>query len=333
MADKRKYRDTDFLYASSFIRSVEERGLSRSVVVRMLEAPDAELALSYLFEARSALEGGAGIDDDETLIDEFVNDSFRTITEITNDPSVFDFMRYQYDCNNIKTTLKCRAKGVGIDGLLFSCGTVPAEAYAKLLEEGDFSVLPSEFASAAKAADEAYKKTGDPQSIDLPLDLACLEAMTSGAEATGDELLSGAVKLRVDMANVMTALRVIRMNSGTRAELLDRALSPLGNIKKETLIESSAEGEDEFIDAVKGKLPVSFAKKLSAEMSLSAIECAADDAYLEYVSAAKGTVFGINVPFLYLTEREYNAKNCRIILAGKRAVLPYDEIRGRVRGI
>lgn len=333
MAEKKKYNDTDFLYASSYIKSVEDRGLSRALILRMLESQDADAAVSCLFEARSALEGGSGIEDAETLCDEFVNDSFRTVSEITKDPSVFDFMRYQYDCNNIKTALKCRAKGVGTDGLLFTCGTVPAEAYAKLTDEGDFSVLPPFFAEAALRADETYKKTGDPQSIDLPLDLSCLAAMVSGARSTGEELISRAVALRVDMANIMTALRVIRMRTSTRAELLERALSPLGSIKKEVLIEASAGSEGDFIDAVKDKVPHGFAQKLSADETLSAIERAADDAYLEFVYSGRNAVFGINIPFIYLTEREYNAKNARIILAGKRAGLSYDEIRDRVRGI
>lgn len=331
--EKRKYKDTDYLYASAYIRSVEDRGMSRALILRMLEAPDAESALECLLEARGALEGGASIDDAEALCDEFVNDSFRVVAEIINDPSVFDFMRYQYDCNNIKTALKCSAKGVGTEGLLFSCGTVPAADYAKMTEHDDYDALPEIFAEAARSASDTYKKTGDPQSIDLPIDLACLAAMTESASSSGEELLSGAVRLRVDTANVLATLRVMRMGTTARSELLERALSPLGSIQKKVLIESSDEGEEVFFDAVRDKLPREFSEKLTAGTPLSDVERAADDAYLAYVFSARGAVFGLSVPFIYLTEREYNAKNARIILAGKRAGLSYDDIRGRVRGI
>ncbi len=345
----KKYRDTDYLYASAYIKSVEDRGLSSALVTRMLDAADSTSAEAYLFEARSALAGASGISDAEALTDELVNDSFRTAAEALSDPSVFDFMRYQYDCNNIKTVLKCRARGISADGLLFSCGTVSPAELLRMASEGDYTALPRAFASAAKLAETSYGKTGDPQSIDLPLDLACLEAMTEAAAETGEALLTGAVRLRVDIANVMTALRVIRMGSShsvaaasasvedttpeRRAELLGRAISPLGSISKETIISASAEGEGALTEAVDGRLPLGLEAALSLGGALSEIERAADDAYLDYVRGAKSAVFGVSVPFIYLTEREYNAKNARIILAGKRAGLSYDEIRSRVRGL
>ena len=347
--ERKRYRDTDYLYASAYIKSVEDRGLSHGLISRMLDAPDAASAEGYLFEAKSALGGSVEAKDAEALCDEFVNDSFRTVSEVVTDPSVFDFMRYQYDCNNIKTVLKCRARGISPEGMLFSCGTVPPSDVIKMAYEGDFSALPRAFAEAAKTAEVSYGKTGDPQSIDLPLDMACLDAMAEAADETGDALLSGAVRLRIDLANVMTALRVIRMGSAysvsaasgsaedttpeRRAELLGRALSPLGSIPKETIISASAESEGALVEAVSGKLPTDFEIALSQGGNRSGIERAADDAYLGYVRSAKNTVFGAEVPFVFLTEREYNAKNARIILAGKKAGLSDDEIRERVRGM
>lgn len=333
MSEKHTYRDTDYLYASAYIRSVEDRGLSAGLIRRMLEAADYGAALACLLEARSALDGAGDITDAETLCDEFVNDSFRVVSEITTDASVYDFMRYQYDCNNIKTALKCRAKGIDPEGLMFTCGTVPAAEIVKMAEENDFGALPGAFADAAKTAADAYDRTGDPQAIDLPLDTACLAAMTGSANATGDTLLSGAVRLRVDIANVTTVLRVLRMNTTKGQELLERALSPLGSIPKSELTRAYEDGEEAFVDFVKDKLPSGLGQKLSVGIPLSVFERIADDGYLSFVRQAKSTGFGAGVPFLYLTEREYNAKNARIILAGKRSGLSDDEIRDRVRGL
>lgn len=348
MADKRHYRDTDYLYASAYIRSVEDRGLSDQLIARMLDAPDAEGAVSALFEAKTALEGGGeDIREADALCDEFVNDSFRVVSEATVDPSVFDFLRYQYDCNNIKTTLKCRAKSVSAEGLLFRCGTVPPEAYAKMAETDDFSALPGDFAAAAREAADAYKRTGDPQTIDLCLDLACLSSMMKSAEATGDALLTGAVRLRVDIANVLAVIRVLRLGDGmdgtARRELLKRALSPLGSVKPDELIRAAAGtdedgGKDEdngsaekFFSLVRSTMPGVLDAALTPDSALSVIERSTEEAYLSYVLEGGRAVFGVGVPFAYLTSREYNAKNARIIIAGKRAGLPYDEISQRVR--
>ena len=330
---KNKLKDEDFLYATAYIRSVEERGLSGAVVKRMLEAANAEEAEEALFEGRSTLPQDAIVDTAEAICDEYVNGSFFTAGEIVGDVKAFDFLRYQYDCNNIKTALKCEARGLDPTGLYFSCGSIPTETVTSAIKSREYGVLPGAFAEAAQCAADAYAKTGDPQSIDLPLDNAAFEMMADGAEKTGVKLFSEAVRVKIDVTNVVTAVRIIRMKPQTQSELLSRALCGRGSIKKDEIIAASEEGEEALYEFLKGRVPDRFEAALSTSATPSSLERAADDAYLSYAVQAKKTVFGAAVIFGYLVEREYNAKNARIIIAGKRAGVPYEQLASRIRTV
>ncbi len=334
---KPKYKDDDYLYATAYIKSVEDRGLSRETVRKMLEADDADAAIEILREAAGSLDAGAAavsaMNADE-LIDAFVNASFKTVGNIVRDVHVFDFMKYQYDCNNIKTAIKCAIKGIKADGLYFGCGTVPVAAYAKMTSEHDYSALPGSFAASAASAADEYAKTGDPQSIDLTIDGASFEMTTAGADASGSKILSAATRMRVDATNVITAIRIIRMDAQSRRELLERAIYPYGSIKKEALIEASDENEAKLLAALPELgLPARFTDGLGVDVPLSAAERLADEAYISYAADAKRVTFGAEVPFFFLVEREYNAKNARIIIAGKRAGMSDDDIASRIRAV
>ncbi len=322
---KRRSKDTEYLYATAYLRSIEEKGLGRELLLRMLEAANAEEALSQL----SDVYGG---DSDEIICDEIINEAYRTVDDVVGVPDMFTFMRYPYDANNIKTAIKCAALRMKTDGLMFGCGTLPENEYSSIVESKDFGKLPEALAEAAKNAADAYAKTGDPQSIDLPIDRACLSAMAEKADATGSAFIKNAIALRVDIANIMSAIRVCRMGDKTVGGVLESALADGGAIPKKRLIEATAEDDAaEAIFAAVAEYRPELTETVAAEGKLSELERALENRYLDTVYAARKLSFGCEIPFAYLVASEYNSKNARIILAGKRAGLSPDAIRERMR--
>ncbi len=322
--NKSRARDTEFLYASAYIRSVEEKGLCREMLARMLDAPTLADAEGILREASSV-----GVSD--AVCDKIVNDAYETIGEVISDTELFTFMRYPYDTNNIKTAIKCAAKKIPCEDLLFDCGTLPPEKYVKMAETNDFSELPASLSEAAASAHEAFLKTGDPQTIDLPIDKACLYSMAEAAKMTGSRFILDAVKMKIDTANVLTTLRVMRMGGETVRGTLLSALSDGGLIPAEKLISAAtSETPNDEISALISELRPEFGDALS-KTRLGEIERELENAYLSFVYSAKSVPFGIEIPFIYIVSSETNAKNARIILAGKRSGLDAENIRERMR--
>lgn len=324
IASLKRAKDTDFLYASAYIRSIEEKGLCRETLSRMLEAPTAKDAEAIL---RDVYSDG----DSDAICDEIVNAAYKTIGEVVSDKEMFSFMRYPYDANNIKTAIKCVAKGIPTDGLFFGCATLAADEYVKMAENGEFSALPKKLGDAAKEAFELFKKTGDPQSIDLPIDKACLSLMAEKASETGSRFILDSVMLKIDIANVLSTKRIVRMSGETVKGTLERTLSAGGNIAPEKLVSTAvSENPEESLNTLIEETVPTLSPALSSER-LGEIERGLENSYLEFVYSAKKVPFGIEVPFAYLVSSEYNAKNARIILAGKRAGLDADKIRERMR--
>lgn len=321
---KKRAKDTEYLYASAYLRTIEDKGVCRELLSRMLEAEDAAAASAMLFETyrKNAVSENA-------LCDEMVNDAYKTVDEAVNVEGMFTFMRYPYDANNVKAAIKCAAKGISADGFMFACGTLPEDEYVAMASSGDYSALPGRLADAARTAAETYAKTGDPQSIDLPVDKACLEAMLEGAKGTGSKFIRDAITLKVDASNVLTALRVAKLNGQTAAGTLERALANGGTVPVSALVAAVADGESVVDVAVKARPEL--ASVLDSEKSLGELERALDNAYLSAVYAARKVLFGCEIPFAYLVSAEYNSKNARIILAGKRAGLSAEAIGERMR--
>ncbi len=322
-AAKKRAKDTEYLYASTYIRAIEEKGVCRELLSRMLDAESADVAASALLEVYRKSGGN-----ENELCDEIVNDAYATVDDVVSVDGMCTFMRYPYDANNIKSAIKCRAKGISAEGLMFGCGTLPTDAYVDMAASGDYSRLPARLASAAKAAADTFAKTGDPQSVDLPVDKACLEALLDGADGTGSKFISDAIALKVDATNILTAMRVSRLAGETAKGTLEASLAEGGKVPVKALIDAVL-GEISVADAAAEHRP-ELSSALESD-SLGRTERALDNAYLSAVYAAKKVPFGCEIPFAYLVAAEYNAKNARIILAGKRAGLSAEAIGERMR--
>lgn len=127
--------------------------------------------------------------------------------------------------------MKCEfVRGFDFAALYSSCGTLDEKQVSDAVRNRDFSAFPENMAKAAPEAIREYSETSDPQLIDLILDRACLADMLSVARGYKDEVISDYVKNRIDMMNILTALRVLRM--GKDSKFFDFASSEGGYIDK-----------------------------------------------------------------------------------------------------
>ncbi|MCD8056128.1 MAG: V-type ATPase subunit [Clostridiales bacterium] len=326
----RRVKDDDFIYVSSYLHAVEERGLSSAMLGRMIDADSAAAAEQILKDAYHK-------DSAEDACDAAVGEIFDLVSQCLDDPALFDFLRFQYDANNMKTAMKCSARGLSPDGMMFSCGSVPESLVISAVSGADFSALPEWLSVSAARANEEFAKTGDPQEIDLPIDRACLEAMAAGAAKTGSKFIKNALAVKIDMVNILTSERVRRMKLSAAEGILSEALASGGNVSRDMLtlaVCSHNEGEndeDRLASAVGESYP-EISGMLASGAALSTLERMAENEFLRLVSAGvEDTLYGIGVPFAYIVGMESCAKNARIILAGKRSGMTEDAIRERMR--
>lgn len=324
---KRKNNETEYLYASARVRATE----SRLIGADKLEAAISSKGVAETDALINSLSGAELTADAGDTLGEALSAAYSFIGAISPDENVAAFLRYAYDCNNIKAALKCFFRGIDCDDMLFSFGTVSREAIKEMPKKGDFSALPKNMSAAAEEAFDAYSKTKNPQLIDIILDKACFQDMLSAAENSGEDFIIGLTRRKIDLVNIMMCIRTMRMGGGEAdRDILHSSLIEGGDIDTEALF--SAVNEEELSSLVGGKEYGSLRSLLGdGSASLSELECACDNAYMTEVKKNKYIPFGASVLCSYLIAVEYEVKNLRIIKAGKLAGLSPDKIRERVR--
>ncbi|MBQ4113590.1 MAG: V-type ATPase subunit [Clostridia bacterium] len=341
----KRINPTEYIYASARMRAIESRLIGRERMEVLIEARSAAEVMDRLAEyglkPAEETEGmpatGSAVGETVSVAREgmllaFLKQAFDEVDAAVPDPALFRYFRYPYDCNNIKAAIKCAIRGISPSDMLFDFGTVPADLVETALREGNYRAFSPAMAAAIPVAKDTYDRTGDPRHIDAVLDNACYADMLAAAEAAGDETLLSWVKAKIDLTNILTTLRLLRMSMGAAGEtFLDEALLTGGSLDRGFFTKAYAEGEARLWNALSPTAYYRLARVEGDPRPLSAVEKACDDLYVELVREGARIPFGAPVMGGYIVGCETSVKNIRIVLAAKDAGLGTNLLRERVR--
>ena len=325
---------TDYYYESARIRALEVSMVGKERLATLLETKTEEERVSILRECsvpvKTDPESGAFLRE-ETLL-AILQKAYGEIKELDPDGKALSLWLYPYDCNNIKAALKAFLRGIDPASMLFDFGKIPCEELLDRVRTGNYDDLGN-FGQAAKDALEAYEKTKDPQQIDLILDKACYREMLALAEGSKVAFVIDLVKVKIDLLNLLIAVRVGRLYRGERGRIfLKNALIDGGTLSADWILKESAAGEDALFERLFYTDYEDFAKEIKAVgRALWFLERAADDAFMRRLKEAKMESMGPEVLVGFLLGHETAVKNLRILLSGKEAGLDNDTIRERIR--
>lgn len=331
-------KPTEYMYASSRVHALERYMVGRERMDALMACHGTEEALSRLAEYGLTLpetDKGLGAAWEELLLSA-LRRAYDEVETAVPDHAPFRAYRYPYDCNNLKVALKCAVRGIPTEGLLFDFGTVPADLVESTLREGKEATLyPPAMAAAVAEAREAFGEAADPRRIDAVLDRACYADMLTTLSTLGDETVTGWLRAKIDLVNILICLRILRMNRGAAGEaFLSDTLLDGGTLSERFFAEAYAAGESGLWSAL---LPTPYAALSRVggndgdALSLAAVEKAADDLWMGTVRDGSRVPFGPCVVAGYLIGWETAVKNMRILLAAKEAGLSDELLRERIR--
>lgn len=330
-----KYNPTDFMYSSARVRALENSIIGRDKTEHMLDSGSSSDIIAALGEYGFDIIRKSDTDGDilreETLLS-VLEKAYDEISKMPPDPSLTDFLRYQYDCNNIKAVIKCNSRGIDPHSMLFSLGTVPAKNVIEFIRDKKYSEFPPKMAEALPLAIEAFATSANPQQIDLIMDRACFLDMYNAAIATGEDYIVELVRTKIDLVNIITCIRILGMKLYFAAEpFMREAFLEGGYLNLNFFISGLEFGIQKLFEALEFTQYSLLSKEAGPTSPLYIVEKLADNIWLDFVKKAKYIPFGAPVLVGYLIALEYEVKNIRIILAGKDAGLPTDTIKERLR--
>ena len=228
---RKRIKDTDYLFISTRLRTLERNFLTAARMDRMIDAPTAEDAAKVLAEIGY---GDFSLSSEQSLNQVLTAEREKVLGDLTPlvpDRKVVDVFRVKYDYHNAKTMLKALAVGAEPARLLVDAGRMPAGALAEAVREGAYDKLPGRLQEAVREAAEVLSATGDPQRSDFALDRAYYQEMLELAEDTGSTFLTDYVRATIDSANLRSAVRTLRMKKG--GDFLRKVLFPGGTVPEE----------------------------------------------------------------------------------------------------
>ena len=325
----------DYLFGSANIRTLENAIIGRERIERLLNTKTTDEAWTLLADwgvniVRNSEDGKPMRE--ETLLG-ILKGAYDRISELAPDSDALRLWLYPYDCNNLKAAQKAFIRGIDPASMLFDFGTLPASDIVKMVKTGNYEGLPTALCESAQAAMDEYAKTKNPQVIDLILDKACWRDMLHSANASGEAFVIRLVQTRIDLLNVMIALRILRMKSGEVGKVLFAdAFLEGGKLARERMSEGLTSGEDALWEFLRYTEYSAFAQNFAkSDGALSSAEKLADNYWMSLILENRFVPDGLEVMIGFLAAHEYEVKNLRILLSGKEAGIATATIRERIR--
>ena len=324
-------KDTDYLFLSTRIRALERNLLSRERMERMLDAPSASDAAKVLTECGYPEVEHVTVDSINEMLAQARQRLFDDLYLFAPDPNIIDVFKVKYDYHNAKVLLKSEARGVDAERLLVDTGRVKADFLRERIRSSDLRGMPGRLGTAVAQARETLGTTGDPQLSDFVLDRAYFDDMFDLAAQTGSEFLAGYVRITIDVANLKSLVRTLRM--GKDVDFLKGVLFTGGNIDVRRILNAVSSGatlEDLYATSVLREAAEAGNACINGA-NLTRFEKLCDDAIMAHVGNARYVAFGEAPLVAYLVARESEFTAVRIIMTGRLADLPADVIRERLR--
>ena len=249
-------------------------------------------------------------------------------------PEVFDAYFLPADYHNAKVCLKAAFMGIApTEKLMETGGVYEAAEMIRMMRECDDVSVPREIRDAASEASEVFGRSGDPQDIDIVMDRACFRQMAEAAVRSGDDFITGFVKLQTDLCNLRTFMRA--KAAGNPRQFFRKAFIEGGDTGEDVFLSVYEEPHEQSASA----LEPYFHAKAAGDGLREAFEHGGhgmpekycDDRLMQYCRQARYRTFGPAPVAGYIYGKKTELLNLRIILAGISAGQRAEKTRERLR--
>ena len=334
----------EYAFANGRIKKLEKGLLNKDILDRMIKSSDAVSALKILTESdlnHYSFDLNNPADFENSLNQELLHtyDVIRNISKV----STFNFLYFtfasKYDFHNIKILIKSKYLKKDISNELFSpIRTIDIEKLNLAIKDEKYEDIPDSFEFLIKKTFSEYSKFKDPEIIDFILDkeryIMIFNKIREVEIIETEELfLRRFIKINIDLNNIISCIRAkIR---GDRKTFTKEFLIPEGDFKIENIVEIYDSPlsswfekliHTDYKDIV--EMGVNYFQQNNSLMELEKLR---DNFIINFSKIGKYVTFGIEPLVGFITAKENDIKNIRIILSGKLNKLSPDQIKERVR--
>jgi V/A-type H+-transporting ATPase subunit C len=326
--------DDDWRYgfATAVVRALEIQMLSKPTLAEMANVENFETALEMLSSSEyTPPQGGRDLAQIEEMLLTRRSEVRNLFVELMIDKDISDLMRAREDYANMRLALrrKLTDKPLGTD--YSEDGSIPAEQFEQIFEQEDYSGLPLHLQEAIERAVLAYYQNKDIRDIDYELDIAQAEHRIQRAIELKNVFLLELNRMRIDLTNIRTMLRLKLTESANRNVFL-----PGGYLETDRLKYGIDAGYEAipalFFATPYYELVESGVHYLAANKSFAKIECNCDEHFNGYLKSTVQITAGPQPVTAYFLLKEHEIRMVRFILTAKKNLLDKRLILDRIGG-
>jgi len=334
----------EYAFANGRIKKLEKELINNEILDRMIKSTDITSAMKILTESdlnNYSFELNNPLNFEVSLNQELLHtyDIIKSISKV----STFNFLYFtfasRYDFHNIKILIKSKyLKKEFSNELISPITTIDIEKLNSAVKDEKYEDIPDSFEFLIKKTLSEYNKFKDPEIIDFVLDkeryIMIFNKIREVEIIEAEELfLKRFIRINIDLNNIINCVRAkIR---GEKKAFTKEFLIPEGDFKTENIMEIydsplSSWCEKliytDYKDTIEQGL--NYFQKNNSLMELEKLR---DNFILNFSKIGKYVTFGIEPLVGFITAKENDIKNIRIILSGKLNKLSPDQIKERVR--
>lgn len=271
--------------------------------------------------------------DFQAAADAHVLKACELIRAVSPAPLMTDCFLYRYDAHNLKVLFKSRHLAQKPQ-FLSRCGTLGLDKLRHAVTERSYAALPTRFRDAMKALERSSAIQMDPMLADAVLDQAAMRQALDNLAQCGDNGTALAYfRAKADLQNMVMLLRLKAM--GMDATAFASVALEGGNIPITGFARQFAE-TDRFARQLQRYGGAVYQAALAASLDaarLPKLEKAADDYLYSLFRDYRYQADAPEMLIYYLLQRQREATDVRLILAGKLNGFTPEAVAERVREV
>ncbi|MDD2495429.1 MAG: V-type ATP synthase subunit C, partial [Tissierellia bacterium] len=309
----KKIKETDYLFSTARVRSVEKYMLSREKAEKMIDAKTNDDALRILFECNynsGKVNDKISPNDYDSLLSQEHKRTYEFITSIAPEEESFNIFLYPYDYHNLKVLMKSEYLDIDSSELLVDTGSIDLNTLKYAIKERDFSNLSENMSSAVSYIIEEFPKNKDPQLIDIILDKYLYDEMLKASKKINNKFINDYIVMQIDIINLKTYVRLKKMNKSW--DFFTKVFIEGGKIPEQFFIKYYDEtfedfGDELFVYGYKETF-LEGIEGLNESGKFTTLEKLFDNKIMEHVKSAKYISYGIEPLVAYLIAKENEIK-------------------------
>ena len=323
--------NTSYIYSSSRIKTIEGELFNETDLEKVLTANRGNDLVKALKEtAFSEYITGDEISTISEALEKNILVNKKLLTEIVPEPEMFDFIWIRYDIHNLRTIL--RAKRLKLDFPQISkslsfLGKYEPERIWNGVGNGTLGDLEPEFKTVYEQAVKILDERGI-SSADMVLDFGYFSIMQRLAEKTNNQLIKDLVKLQIDLHNLKTRSRLLRLDIADEGKYF-----VLGGNFSFSEIETKEQFASKFLSLSGEQFWRQALDSYENEGYSTLLDARMDDYILHWVQQYESEVFSFKTLLVYLLKCQSFVKNIQAIVVGKESGQNESVIRQQLRNI